>query len=95
MWSKMGAYAMYGVISGTLSWISGVWLIFLSPIGMLGGLLVPLSHWAPLISAVTASGTSNEMIVRTLFLFVAYMLLPLLIGLGAFALAIRKARTTW
>jgi hypothetical protein len=95
MWSKMGAYAMYGVISGALSRVSGVWLIFLSPIGMLGGLLVPLSHWAPLISAVTASGKPNEMVIRTLFLFVAYILLPLLIGIGAFVLAIRKARTSY
>jgi hypothetical protein len=93
MWAKIGAYALATVVYGALSGTGGLWLIYKSPLGTLGGLLVPLNHWAALVSAVTPSSSPEELSMRTLVLLLVYILLPIGIGVVAFRAATRLAES--
>jgi hypothetical protein len=91
MWAKVGAYALAATVYGALSGASGLYLIYRSPLGTLGGLLVPLNHWAALVSAVTPATSSEELILRTGVMILMYLLLPIAIGVVAFKAASRLA----
>ncbi len=90
-WSKAAAYALVASVSGALSGIGSFWLIFKSPLGVVAGLLVPLNHWAPLMAAITPTGSSALFNERTLVFAVAYLLAPLVVGVWALIVARRLA----
>jgi hypothetical protein len=92
MWAKATAYGLITLIYGGLAGIGGFWLIFKSPLGTLGGLLVPLNHWAPLMSALTPSASPAEYTARAIMLVSVYLVIPLLVAAVALILAERLAR---
>src|SRR5438270_919283 len=55
-------------------------------------ILVPLNHWAPLVSALVPSASTAEIVSRTVITVLFYFALPLLIGLVTFAASERRAR---
>ncbi len=92
MWAKAAAYGLITLVYGGLSGIGGFWLIFKSPLGALGGLLVPLNHWAPLISALTPPTSPAEYTARTVMLVSVYLVIPLIVSILALLLSERLAR---
>jgi hypothetical protein len=92
-WAKMGAYAFAALTFGALGWGGSLYLIFKSPLGAVAGILAPLSHWAPLVSALTPPDSPAELLSRTTVVLLAYLILPLAIGAGAFMVATRLARS--
>ncbi len=92
MWSKVGAYGLIAIVYGGLSVLGSFWLIFRSPLGALAGLLVPLSHWAPLVSAVVRPISQAEYGQRGLAVAGIYFVLPLFIGIFGLIFAHQLAR---
>jgi hypothetical protein len=80
-WAKLASYSSAGIVYGILSGVGGLWLILKSPIGMLGGLFIPLGHWAPLLAAATPGASSIEVVQRMVVVVMVYAVLPILIGL--------------
>jgi len=91
-WAKLGAYALTALVFGGLGGGGSLYLIFKSPLGAVAGILAPLSHWAPLISAITPPDSPPELLGRTLVVFLAYLILPLAAGSVALVAATRLAR---
>ena len=91
-WAKVGAYAFAALTLGTLGWAGSLYMIFKSPLGAVAGVLTPLSHWAPLVSALTPPDSPAELMARTVVLLLIYLVLPLAIGVVAFIVASRRAR---
>ncbi len=93
MWARVGAYAVITLAYSLLSGFGGFWLIYKSPLGTVGGVLIPLNIWAPLISSVTPSTSNAELVSRTLMLVLIYGVLPLLLGVIVFRIAARVGRS--
>jgi len=92
MWAKATAYGLITLVYGGLAGIGGFWLIFKSPLGTLGGLLVPLNHWAPFFSALTPGASPAEYTARAIMLVAVYLVIPLLVVVAALFLSERLAR---
>ncbi len=91
-WAKIGAYALSALTLGTLGWAGSLYLIFKSPLGAVAGVLAPLSHWAPLVSALTPPSSPAELVARTVVVLLAYLILPLVVGVVTLMAAARLAR---
>jgi hypothetical protein len=79
-------------VFGGLSGAGSLYLIFKSPLGVVAGVLAPLSHWAPLVSGLTPPASSAELFARTVVMLLVYLVLPLAVGAAAFFAASRLAR---
>ncbi len=95
VWNKLGAYGLMSIVSGAFSGIGSLYLIFKSPLGTVAGLFAPLGHWAPLASALTPPTSSAELFSRTVVLLLVYLVLPIAAGVGAFALSLHFARSSY
>ncbi len=91
-WAKLAAYGLVGISYGLLNGIGGAWLMLKSPVGVLGGLFVPLGHWAPLVAASTPGTSAVELAQRIFIVVLVYAVFPVLLGLVVLAIANRTAK---
>ena len=86
-WAMITSYALNVILFGGLSFVSGLWLLLVSPLGTLSGLLIPLNHWLPLFAAVTPPTSAEESTIRVALFVVTFVIAPLGIGWAAFRLS--------
>ena len=91
-WANVGAYGLSAVAVGGLGSIAGFWLLYASPLGALAGPLIPLSHWASLIAAISPPRSPDEFAARMIVAALTYLVAPLLITAGIYRLSVRIAR---
>ncbi|MEP7288931.1 MAG: hypothetical protein ABI947_24525 [Chloroflexota bacterium] len=91
-WSKAAAYGLIAVVYGGLGLLGSLWLIFKSPMGTLGGLMAPLSHWEPLAATVIKPLSTNEFVQRTVASLVIYLVLPLVLSAISLCVAQRLSQ---
>jgi hypothetical protein len=90
-WARMLAHALMGIVLGALALFSGVWLVFTSPIGAMGGIFAPFSHWALLAVALIPTRRMDLYYAQIGVMALVQIVIPLLIACITLALTIRIA----
>ncbi len=94
MLARASAYGLIAVVYGGLNLLGGLWLMFASPLGTFGGLMVPLGHWAPLLAAIVKPLSASEHSTRIVAVALVYGLLPIAISIFALTATYRRAQNT-
>jgi hypothetical protein len=82
--ARFSSYAAAAIIYGALNGLSGMWLIFTSPIGPLAGLLVPLGHWTLFVTTMVPMKSIELQGLQVLILVGLHIVIPLLLTIGLF-----------
>ena len=89
--SRLLAYGLLGIVLGLIGLINTLWLLFTSVMGTLAGLLTPLSHWSMLAVALAPNRHPETAGLQLAVMALLHVIIPLIVALITFKLAVRIA----
>jgi hypothetical protein len=92
--ARLASYGVSALIVGGLGSLGGIWLMWYSPLNLLGGLLAPFGQWVPFAAAVLRPPSSADGWQWAFATIALYLVVPLLAAFGCLALTRRALLPT-